>query len=213
MKILEITRYFLNLLFISTLVIALISQLLIWIDLLPARYLKEDLIARHRSSGQLALVAFVLIALVNFGRFDSLPLIQKGGYLVHIPLLTICGISRLGLIWRIQKSNGISKRNLLIWWLTIFLVGLIFLFFCCGMLLWQLSLAQMEILVWGEKEFNLFSIGHIGLAIVLILLGRSGLRTGHLVDNIIQDFNSNIFKLGKTIRLNITASTSKRRKT
>jgi hypothetical protein len=140
---LEFSRYIFSVIFLCALLIALLSRFLIRIELLPKRYLKEDLILRHRSSGQLALVAFILIYLTIHGRFNSLPLIQKGVYLLHNPLLTICGISRLRMIWGTQKVNGISRSNLLVWWLTILLIGFVFFIFCYGMVVRQLPIANL----------------------------------------------------------------------
>jgi hypothetical protein len=124
----------------------------------------------------LALAAFVLIYLAGFASAITYPNTLQRILLLHIPLLAICGLARLRGIWVHQKMGQDSKRSKLKWWAIILFVGVCFTAVCVGMVLRKPLGVNLVHLENEFSDYEVLSFTHIGLAFLLISLGRSGLN-------------------------------------
>ena len=174
MNALDVSRYVFWTIFISAALIASLTQL----QIMTGSFVSQDreiskLISRHRWTGWIALCGLLLIFTSRLLPGEGLPLIVGQINLIHIPLMTICGIGYLRKVWVSQNSPDQNKlsRNLL-WWM---MCGLGVCFFAVSVLLAIWSTPGMkptlEATIW-----RWLMIGHIGLALTLIWSGRSALR-------------------------------------
>ena len=136
---------------------------------------RMTLISRHRRIGLAALVAFVLFYLAGFAFEITYPDALQRIFLLHIPLLVICGSARLRGIWIHQKMGQVSNRSKLKWWAIILFIGVCFTTVCVGMVLMQSSEVNLVHLGSEISIYEMFLLVHIGLAFLLIFIGRTGL--------------------------------------
>lgn len=176
MTALEISRYIFWVIFLCSALVAVLTQIQIRVDSDGSSNGEvSKLNSRHRWTGWLALCALVLILASSLIMGSGLPKILAQINLIHIPLMTICAVVYLRKVWVTKKMLKLSMNQRFLWWGIMCTLGMCFFAISFGLAIWYLLKVNP---VLANNIWRLLLIGHTGLALGLIWLGRLALRKG-----------------------------------
>jgi hypothetical protein len=128
----------------------------------------------HRLFGWIAIGSLVLIVIFGIFTGSRSPDLINHLTLLHIPPLTVCAIVKLRKNWNSNQASNRVKGNLPLWWGVNLFLGTCFFAVTLGLINWNFPEVQSFMQVSQYKySFETLLIGHIGLAVTLILIGRS----------------------------------------
>lgn len=184
MNVLLFVRGLIGLVVVSAAVTALLTQLQIR-KILPAVLNVNDpvLLTWHRWAGRIAMGGFVLhrtmYLLVGVHLFQSNTysfFSLEPRHFAHSILSALCAAAVLSKIWvtRRKVEQG-GKRALSSWDVTVFIFGASFSALTCALAAWRWAEPAAT---WDNHDWLIYraaTLGHVGLAIALIWLGRMAL--------------------------------------
>ena len=147
------------------------------------------LLAGHRWAGRIALGGFVLKRMM--GLFSDscstygdtcLAFPFKPQHLTHGALSALCAAAVVSKIRVTQRRARRRTRGVLAWRATSFFLGASFFILTCVLAAWRWANPSV---IWGKTEWLIYkaaTLGHVGLAIALIGLGRLALASRHRLD-------------------------------
>jgi hypothetical protein len=171
-------------------VFALLTQLQIQTKT-PAIFGVKDavLLEWHRWAGRIALGGFVLSRMMGFlvGAYPTFPL--EARHLAHGALSALCAVAVLSKIWATRHQVRWGRKRALTWGASILVLGAGFSILTCGLAVWRWANPN---LTWVRSQHLIYQaalVGHVGLALALIGLGRLVLvnrRGPHEVDTFVE---------------------------
>ena len=99
-------------------------------------------------------------------------------YFAHGVLSALCAVAVLSKVWVTQRKVKWEMNQVLTWVVTIFIVGASFSTLTCALAAWRWANPTVT---WDKGEWFTYraaTLGHVGLAIALIWLGRLALVNG-----------------------------------
>jgi hypothetical protein len=166
-------------------VFALLTQLQVR-KILPAILNVKDpvLLTWHRWAGRVALGGFVLNRMICqlVGVYPTFPF--EARHLAHGVLSALCAVAILSKIWVTRRQVRWGKRRILAWVVTLFIVGASFSTLTGALAAWRWADPAVT---WGKNKWLIYQaaiLGHVGLAMALIWLGRLALVNGRGRDQV-----------------------------
>jgi len=146
-------------------------------NLSPAVPAVENVVMQkwHRWAGWLAIGAFVLNRMIYLSAGTALPAPFGSRSYAHGFLVALCALAVLRKVWLTQHAVNWSRKRIITWWASAFILGASFLALFCALTIWRWL---NPTLTWDAEEHLIYKLaitGHIGLAIALIWFGRSAL--------------------------------------
>ena len=185
MNVLFFVRGLISLIVVSAACTALLTQLQIR-KILPAILNVKNpvLLTWHRWAGRIAMGGFILhrtmcllvgVHLFQRNAYLSFPLEPR--HFAHGILSALCAAAVLSKIWVTRrKVKPGQKWALSSWGVSVFIIGASFTTLTCALAAWRwIDPAAM----WAKNDWLVYqaaTLGHIGLAIALIWLGRLALK-------------------------------------
>lgn len=131
----------------------------------------------HCWAGRIALGGFVLNYMLFplVGMHPATPADLR--YSAHSVLSTLCAVAVLRKIWLTWREDTDRTKWMLPWSTAVFGLGASFFTLSCALAAWRWANPTGT---WGEIQWLVFkaaTLGHVGLAIALIWLGRLALRS------------------------------------
>jgi hypothetical protein len=142
------------------------------------------LLTWHRWAGRIALGGFVLTRMICqlVGVYPTFPL--EARHFAHGVLSALCAAAILSKIWVTRRQVRWGKKRILTWVVTTFIVGASFSTLTGALAAWRWANPTV---IWGKNEWLIYraaTLGHVGLAIALIWLGRLALVNGRCRDQV-----------------------------
>jgi hypothetical protein len=166
-------------------VFALLTQLQIR-NIIPATFgVKNPIFLKwHRWAGRIAIGGFVLNRMICqlVGVYPTFPL--EARHFAHGALSALCAAAILSKIWVTRRQVRRGKKRILTWVVAIFIVGASFSTLTGALAAWRWANPTVT---WGKNEWLIYqaaTLGHVGLAIALIWLGRLALENGRGRDQV-----------------------------
>jgi hypothetical protein len=157
-------------------VLALLTQLQIQ-KRVPAIFGVKDavLLEWHRRAGRVALGGFVLSRMMGFllGAYPDFPF--EARHLAHGALSALCAVAVLSKIWAARRQVRWGRKQALTWGASIFVLGAGFSILTCGLVAWRWANPSLTWVRGQHLIYQAGTVGHVGLALALIWLGRLAL--------------------------------------
>jgi hypothetical protein len=169
----------------SAAIFALLTQLQIH-NIIPTIYgVKNPVLLKwHRWAGRIAIGGFVLDRMICqlLGEYPTFPFEARN--FAHGVLSALCAVAVLSKVWVTWPKGKWGRKRILTWVVTIFIVGASFSTLTGALAAWRWASPTV---IWGKNEWLIYqaaTLGHVGLAIALIWLGRLALVNGRGRDQI-----------------------------
>jgi hypothetical protein len=166
-------------------VFALLTQLQVR-NIIPVTFRVKNpvLLEWHRWAGRIALGGFVLNRMICqlVGVYPTFPF--EARHFAHGVLSALCAAAILSKIWVTRGKVKWEKKRILTWVVTVFIVGASFSTLTGALAAWRWANPTVT---WGKNEWLIYqaaTLGHVGLAIALIWLGRLALVNGRGRDQV-----------------------------
>jgi hypothetical protein len=166
-----------DLLVFCAVILTLLTQLGIRTRITIFSGLKNPVLTKwHRRSGWFALGVFVLGRIV--GHFAGIyPASHfEPSHLTHAVLSVLCAVGVLGKIWVMQRELKLERSRVFPWRVTTFISGTSFTILTFTLTGWLLV---YPVPTWDLGELLIYRaaiLGHVGLSLLLIWLGRLALK-------------------------------------
>ena len=135
----------------------------------------EVLLKWHRWAGWLAIAGFVFNRMVYLRAGEALPAPFGPRSFAHGFLVALCAMAVLRQVWVTQHTVNWSRKRIVTWWVSAFILGASFFALFCALTIWRWF---NPTLTWDAEEHLIYKLaitGHVGLATALIWFGRSAL--------------------------------------
>jgi hypothetical protein len=133
----------------------------------------------HRRAGWITLAGLVLQRWIYLLAKEPPIYPLKPEVFAHGVLITLCAVAVLYKVWSAQRTAGRRLKQKILWWATITAFGAGFAVLTYALLIWRWVNPPIT---WGYNMWLIYwagLLGHIGLALALIGLGRLGLANRH----------------------------------
>ncbi len=134
------------------------------------------LVKWHRWAGWITLGGFVLNRVISSYVGESPPFPLKLQHYAHGVFSALCAVAFLNKIRVTQREAKWAKQRVLTWGTTTFILGTSFYTLTFALSAWRWTNPPVT---WGKDEWLTYQaarIGHVGLAVALIFLGRLALK-------------------------------------